>query len=35
MDNVVCHGANNRVVSVIEGPAAIVDAKGVPAGMCM
>ena len=34
-DHVVCHGANNRVVSVIEGPEAIADAKGVPAGMCM
>ena len=35
IDLVVCHGANNRVVSVIEGPEAIVDAKGVPAGVYM
>ena len=35
IDHVVCHGANNRVVSVIEGPEAIVDAKGVPAGVYM
>ena len=33
--HVVCHGANNRVVSVIEGPEAIVDAEGVPAGVYM
>ena len=35
IDHVVCHGANNRVVSVIEGPEAIIDAKGTPVGMCM
>ena len=35
IDHVVCHRANNRVVSVIEGPEAIVDAKGIPAGMCI
>ena len=35
IDYVVCHGANNRVVSVIEGPKAIVDAKGVPVGVYM
>ena len=35
INHVVCHGANNRVASVIEGPEAIVDAKGVPAGVCM
>ena len=35
IDHVVCHRANNRVVSVIEGPEAIIDAKGSPAGMCM
>ena len=35
IDQVVCHGANSCVDSVIEGPEAIVDAKGVPAGMCM
>ena len=35
IDHVVCHGANNRVVSVIEGPEAIVDAEGVPAGVYM
>ena len=35
IDHVVCYGANNRVVSVIEGPEAIVDAKGVPAGVYM
>ena len=35
IDHVVCNGANNRVVSAIEGPEAIVDAKGVPAGVYM
>ena len=35
IDHGACHGANNHVVSVIEGPEAIVGAKGVPAGMCM
>ena len=35
IDHVVCHGANNRVVSVIEGPEAIFDAKGVHAGVYM
>ena len=35
IDYVVCHGAINRVVSVIEGPETIVDAKGVPGGLCM
>ena len=33
--HVVCHRANNRVVSVIEEPEAIVDAKEIPAGMCI
>ena len=35
VNHAVCHGANNRVVSVIEGPEAVVDAKGVPAGVYM
>ena len=35
IDHVVCHDADNRVVSVIEGPEAIVDAKGVSAGVDM
>ena len=35
IDHVVRHGADNRLVSVIEGPEAIVDAKGVPAGVDM
>ena len=35
IDHVVCHGANNRVVSVIEGPEVIVDAKEVAAGVYM
>ena len=35
IDYMVCHVANNRVVSVIEGLEAIVDAKGVPAGVYM
>ena len=34
-DHVICHGANNRVVSVIEGPEAVINREGVPAGMCM
>ena len=29
----VCHGADNRVVFVVEGPEAIFNAKGVPAGV--
>ena len=33
--HVVCHGAKNRLVSVIEGPEAIIDAKGIPVGMYM
>ena len=35
VDHVICHGANNRVVSVIEGPEAVINREGVPAGMCM
>ena len=35
IDHVICHGANNLVVSAIERPEAIVDANGIPAGMCM
>ena len=35
VDHVVCHGTHNRVVSVIEGPAAVIDREGVPARMCM
>ena len=35
VDHVICHGANNRVVSVIEGPEAVIDPEGVPAGTCM
>ena len=34
VDHVICHGANNRVVSVIEGPEAVIDGEGVPAGTC-
>ena len=35
VDHVICHGANNRVVSVIERPEAVIYREGVPAGMCM
>ena len=35
VDHVICHGANNRVVSVIEGPEAVIYREGVLAGMCM
>ena len=35
VDHGICHGANNRVVSVIEGPEAVIDREGVPAGMYM
>ena len=35
IDHVVCHGANNRAVFLVGGPEAIVDATGVPAGMCI
>ena len=34
VDHVICHGANNRVVSVIEGPEAVIYREGAPAGMC-
>ena len=34
VDHVICHGAHNRVVSVIEGPEAVLYGEGVPAGMC-
>ena len=33
VDHVICHGANNRVVSVVEGPEAVIDQEGVPAGL--
>ena len=33
--HVICHGTHNRVVSVIEGPEAVIDREGVPAGICM
>ena len=35
VDHVICHDANNRVVSVIEGPEAVIYREGVPAGVCM
>ena len=35
IDHIICHGANNRVVSVIEGPEAVIYREGVPAGVCM
>ena len=35
IDDVVCHGADNRVVFVIKGPEAIVNSKWVPAGVGM
>ena len=35
VDHVICHGANSRIVSVIEGPEAVINREGVPAGMCM
>ena len=34
VDHVICHGANNRVVSVIEGSETVVYREGVPAGVC-
>ena len=34
VDHVICHGANNRVVSVIERPEAVICREGAPAGMC-
>ena len=34
VDHVICHGANNCVVSVIEGPGAVIYREGVSAGMC-
>ena len=35
VDHVICHGANNRIVSVFEGAEAVIYREGVPAGMCM
>ena len=35
VDHVICHGANNHVVSVIERPGDVINREGVPAGMCM
>ena len=35
VDHVICHGANNRVVLVIEGPEAVIYREGVLAGMCI
>ena len=35
VNHVICHGTHNRVVSVIEGPEAVIDREGVPAGICM
>ena len=35
IDHVICHGVNNRIVSVIEVPEAIVNSKGVPTGVEM
>ena len=35
VDHVICHGANNREVSVIEGPEVVIYRAGVPAGVCM
>ena len=35
VDHVICHGANNCVVSAIEGPEAVIYREGVPAGVCM
>ena len=30
LEGMVCYSTNNRIILVIEGPDAIVDAKGVP-----
>ena len=35
VDHVICNGTHNSVVAVIEGPEAVIDRAGVPAGMCM
>ena len=35
VDHVICHGASNRVVSIIKGPEAVIYQEGVPSGMCM
>ena len=35
VDHVICHGANNRIVSVFEGAEAVIYREEVPAGMCM
>ena len=35
VDHVICNGTHNSVVAVIEGPEAVIDREGVPAGMCM
>ena len=31
VESMVCYSTNNRVILVIEGPDAIIDAEGVPA----
>ena len=35
VDHVICHGTNNRVISVMEGPEAVMYREGVPTGMSM
>ena len=35
VDHVICHDANNRVISVIEGPGAVIYREGISAGICM
>ena len=35
VDHVIGNGTHNSVVTVIEGPEAVIDLEGVPAGMCM
>ena len=35
VDDDICNGTHNSVVAVIEGPEAVIDREGVPAGMCM
>ena len=35
VDRVICHRANNRLVSVIEGLEAVIYREGVPAGMLL
>ena len=33
--HLICYSADDRVIAIIEGPEAIIDAEGVPASVYM